>query len=519
MVRKIRAKLVLRLRAQGLSRNAIARSQGMSKHSVIAVFDAADRLGVGFGDVAGKDDDEVYAMLFPGRNEPVDVYERPDWDRAHRELGRVGVTLRLLHREYRDSCRAEGRPAMGYDRFCKLYARHVARLGVTSRVERKAGRSIEVDWAGPTMRVVDPVTGEASTAYLFVGVLPYSRMPYVEATSDMKEATWLRCHVRMFSRFGGSTPRLVCDNLRTGVVSHPRDGEVVLNEAYRALAEHYSSAVLPGRVRRPRDKPSAENEVWQVTKGVVGAMRDRVFGSLDEVNAAIREWMDAYADAPFQKRAGCRRDVFESEELPALIPLPAIPYEVCEWIGGRRVQSDCHVVYMGNRYSAPVAFVGRRVDLKVSDRTLEIWADGARVSSHALLPAGTKGGWSTNRGDVPPDHLWSPWDRGRCMEWAGRIGEHTAAAAAALFEGAATDDQAVDSVLAVLRLSRRYGNGRLENACEVAMRGSARPGYRLVKTILDTRQDSLAGSPAAVRNDDEGGYVRGAAYYAREGER
>lgn len=335
----------------------------------------------------------------------------------------------------------------------------------------------------------------------------------------MKEATWLRCHVRMFSRFGGSTPRLVCDNLRTGVVSHPRDGEVVLNEAYRALAEHYSSAVLPGRVRRPRDKPNAENEVWQVTKGVVGAMRDRVFGSLDEVNAAIREWMDAYADAPFQKRAGCRRDVFESEELPALIPLPAIPYEVCEWIGGRRVQSDCHVVYMGNRYSAPVAFVGRRVDLKVSDRTLEIWADGARVSSHALLPAGTKGGWSTNRGDVPPDHLWSPWDRGRCMEWAGRIGEHTAAAAAALFEGAVTDDQAVDSVLAVLRLSRRYGNGRLENACEVAMRGSARPGYRLVKTILDTRQDSLAGSPAAVRNDDEGGYVRGAAYYAREGER
>lgn len=159
------------------------------------------------------------------------------------------------------------------------------------------------------------------------------------------------------------------------------------------------------------------------------------------------------------------------------------------------------------------------MDLKVSDRTLEVWADGARVSSHALLPAGTKGGWSTNRGDVPPDHLWSPWDRGRCMEWAGRIGEHTAAAAAALFEGAVTDDQAVDSVLAVLRLSRRYGNGRLENACEVAMRGSARPGYRLVKTILDTRQDSLAGSPAAVRNDDEGGYVRGAAYYAREGER
>lgn len=212
-VRRIRARLVLRLRGQGLSRRAIASSQGMLMHSVMSVFDEADRLGIGWPDVEGKTDDEVYALLFPGRGEQESVYEQPDWADVHRQLGRVGVTLKLLHAEYRDRCAAEGRPSMSYDRFCKRYAGYAARMGATSRVAHKAGMGVEVDWAGPTMRIVDPSTGEAARAYLFVGVLPYSRYAYVEATGDMKEATWLKCHVNMFAFFGCAPSRIVCDNL------------------------------------------------------------------------------------------------------------------------------------------------------------------------------------------------------------------------------------------------------------------------------------------------------------------
>lgn len=108
MVRRIKAKLVLRLREQGLSRNAIAVGYGMSKHSVIDVFDAADRLNVSYDGVEDKTDDEVYALLFPGRGVIESAYEQPDWARVHSELGRVGVTLKLLHAEYADSCRVRG---------------------------------------------------------------------------------------------------------------------------------------------------------------------------------------------------------------------------------------------------------------------------------------------------------------------------------------------------------------------------------------------------------------------------
>ena len=255
MVRRIQAKSVLRLRAEGLSGRAIATSQNMSRHSVAAVIDAAVQAGVGWDDVADRTEAEVYALLFPGRGEHVSVFTEPDWARVHRELARVGVTLRLLHTEYVDATTGAGGVAMGYDRFCKTYAHYLLVTGASSRVGHKAGRTVEVDWSGPTMKLTDSVAGTTRKVYLFVGCLPFSRYAFVEPALDMRQDTWLRAHVAMFEFFGGSVPRIVSDNLKTGVITHPREGEIVLNDAYRELAAHYSAAVLPGRVRKPKDYP------------------------------------------------------------------------------------------------------------------------------------------------------------------------------------------------------------------------------------------------------------------------
>ena len=521
MVRRIKAKLVPGLRGQGLSRNAIATGYGMSKHSVIDVFDAADRLGVSYKDVEERSDDEVYAMLFLGRGVVESVYEQPDWGRAHRELGRVGVTLRLLHAEYVDSCRTGRVPFMGNDRFCKLYADYVRRLGVTSRVERKAGRTVEVDWAGATVPVRDPVTGEESRAYLFVGCLPFSRYSFVCATGDMRESSWLACHARMFGYFGAVPARIVCDNLKTGVASHPRDGEIVLNDHYRNLAEHYSTAVLPGRVRKPKDKASGENLVLHAERAVVGAMRDRVFASLDELNRAIRDWLDAYNAAPFQKREGSRLTSFMTEEKPMMIPLPVVPYETGEWVGSRKVANDCHVAYKRNRYSVPHRLVGRVVELRETGDALEIWNGGERVAVHRLFDAGQSNRSSTRDADLPGKTRWREWDERRVRSWAIDVGPNTVIVIARIFQDSHTPDQAINPALAVLRLSRRYGRQRLENACDVARRVMDAPRYRQLKAILDTGQDHevMEGETLEIRDIDTDratGYVRGAGYYARE---
>jgi len=263
MARKIGARLILQQLAAGTSRNAIARSLGVSKHSIQAVAEAAEREKVSWQDAEGMEEGELYSRLFPEKADAAEcVYPDSDWDAIHRELRKTGVTLRLLHGEYAGALKAEGRPWMSYDRFCKRYAEYAGRRNVVSRVGHKAGRMLEVDWAGPTMQLVDPMSGEVSKACLFVVALPFGRYSYVEPTLDMKQDAWLRCHVHAFAFFGGCTPIIVPDSLLTGVRKHPEEGEAVLNEAYRELAAHYGAAVLSARVRHPRDKPSAENEAW-----------------------------------------------------------------------------------------------------------------------------------------------------------------------------------------------------------------------------------------------------------------
>ncbi|MGX7394448.1 DDE-type integrase/transposase/recombinase [Carnobacterium mobile] len=100
-------------------------------------------------------------------------------------------------------------------------------------------------WTGQTMTIIDPDTNEPRKAYLFVATLPYSQYSYVEVTSDMKQENWITAHVNMFHFFGGVTPLVICDNLKIGVINHPRNGEVVLNTQCRELSDYYNTAILP----------------------------------------------------------------------------------------------------------------------------------------------------------------------------------------------------------------------------------------------------------------------------------
>lgn len=516
MVRKIRAKLVLQLQAEGLSGRAISVSQGMSRKSVTAVIDAAERAGVRWDDVAELAESDVYSLVFPGRGEHESVFAQPDWDRVHKEMARVGVTLKLLHGEYADECALKNEPAMGYDRFCRTYQRYVMVTGATSRVGHKAAQTVEVDWSGPTMQLTEPVSGKTTTVYIFVGCLPFSRYAFVEPTLDMKQDTWLRAHVAMFETFTGSVPRIVPDNLKTGVIKHPRDGEVVLNDAYREMAAHYGAAVLPGRVKHPKDKASVENTVWHVAMRVIAELRDQRFATLPELKMAVTERVAAYNMESFQKRPGSRATVFAAEEQPLLRPLPAVAYEISRWVYGRRVARNGHVVWERNHYSVPFAHIGTKVDLRITDRVLQAYRGTERLTSHLLLPAGSTNGYRTNDADLPTGQRYQPWDPARAREWAERIGPSTQIVVNRIFESVPVDEQGLNTALAVLRLSRRYSAERVEAACRLALTGKVRsPRYAHLQPILATGQDKMADlRPPRQEAVETGGYVRGADYYA-----
>ncbi|MBG6181906.1 hypothetical protein IWX62_003131 [Arthrobacter sp. CAN_A1] len=185
------------------------------------------------------------------------------------------------------------------------------------------------------------------------------------------------------------------------MISHPREGEVVLNDAYREMAAHYSAAVLPGRVRAPKDKASVENTVSHVATWVIAGFRHEQFTSLAQLRIRVYEQIDAYNRQPFQKRAGSRLSVFTTEEKPLMQPLPAAPFEISTWSYRRKVNKNAHVVWARNFYSVPFSHIGSLVDLRVTDTMLEIYRADERLTSHLLLPASTLNQYQTNDADLP----------------------------------------------------------------------------------------------------------------------
>ena len=252
MANKINVKLILELRAAGLSRNTIAATRHISKHSVSDVMHISDEKDISYEDVRSLPEETVYRMFYPDKYAVEELYEQPDYEYIHQELKKVGVTLKLLWQEYQDNCQFQKKLPMGYTKFCRGYSDHTVANNLTNHLEHKPGVVTEVDWSGPTMNYIDTSTGEVITVYLFVGTLPYSQYSYVEPTIDMKMDTFIRCHIRMYEYFEGVTTRLVCDNLKTGVVSHPKEGEIMLTADYEALGEHYMTAIMPAGVRKPK---------------------------------------------------------------------------------------------------------------------------------------------------------------------------------------------------------------------------------------------------------------------------
>ena len=256
---------------------------------------------------------------------------------------------------------------------------------MTNHLTHKPGGTIEVDWSGPTMSILT-TDGEKIKVYLFVATLPYSQYSFVKPCIDMKQETWLKCHIDMFDFFGGVPIKIVCDNLKTGVIKHPKEGEMILNGAYESLAQHYMVAIMPAQVRKPKQKASVEGTVGKIASAIIAKLRNTRFISLSHMEGEVFKALKEFNDTPFQKREGSRTEVFMNCEKEMLRKLPAIPYEICTWLYDYKVSLDVHVSFKTNKYSVPYQYVGKKVDIKVNSNSLEIFYDHSRIAIHPRFP-------------------------------------------------------------------------------------------------------------------------------------
>jgi transposase len=399
-----------------------------------------------------------------------------------------------------------------YSRFCDLYRQWKDALDPVLRQEYKAGERTFVDYAGQTVPVVDPETGEIRQAQIFIGVLGASNFTFAEATWTQSLPDWTASHVRMFAYFGGVSELLIPDNLGSGVAKACRY-EPEVNPTYQELATHYDTAVLPTRQASPRDKAKVETGVQVAERWILAPLRNHTFFSLSELNREIARLLDALNSRPFQKLKGTRRSLFESVDRPALKPLPSTPYEYAEHRKAR-VNIDYHIAVQNHFYSVPHRLLRKQVDVRLTASTVEVLYDGRRVAAH--VRSRRKGGFTTDPAHRPKAHQEHlDWTPSRMIRWAEKTGPHTAAIITRILETKPHPEQGYRPCLGILRLGDRYSPERLEAACQRALtiRGVS---YRSIKSILEHGLDRLPleDEQATLDLPQEHENLRGPDYYA-----
>lgn len=504
---------ILRLSSLGINNSQITESMGIARQTVISTLQRAAAQGLDWQTVEPLSDKELAVWLFPqGEGKP--SYKMPDYEYIHREMSKPGVTQQLLWFEYCDRCRETGEIPYQLTQFKTHYREYLAKTKATMHINRKPGELMEVDWAGQTAQLTDTDTGEGMEAYIFVSVLPYSGYAYAEAFLSMEQEAWITAHVNAYNFFGGVTRILVPDNLKTGVVKHTKT-EIVLNRSYQEMAEHYGTAIIPTRVRTPKDKATVEGAVGIVSTFILAAIRNQKFFTLRELNEVIRERLHILNHKPFQKKSGSRASLF-AEERVSLLPLPKSAFEMAVWKNAK-VSFNYHIEVEGRYYSVPFEYIKRRVDVRMTHNTVEVFYEGTRICSHVRL-YDPKEKYSTQEAHMPPNHQqYVQWNGDRFRKWAAKIGSNTVTVVESILTGYKVEQQGYRACMALLKLSEQYTPERLEAACAKALFYTPRPSYKAVQTILNSGQDRLSEEASANSEPSEFGFTRGADYYGRGG--
>ena len=491
---------IIRLKNLKFSNVAIANSLCCSRNTVSEVLKLAESHSLEWPIPETLTNKDIEQLFYPGRGTN-EGRRLPDYEYIYNELAKPGVTLSLLWAEYCAKCEAEHTIPYQHTQFNEKYHAYAASKKATLRIKRKPGETMEVDWIGDTLKVYDSANCCEIPAYIFVAVLPCSLYGYAEAFPDMKSNHWIEAHVHAYSFFGGVTRILVPDNLKTGVIKNTRT-ELILNRSYHEMAEHYGTAIIPARPVKPKDKPNAEGTVKVLETWILAALRNRKFFTFQELNKAIHKKLEEFNAKPFQKKKGSRLSAFLEEERDFLMPLPASPYETAVW-STATIQPD-YLITVGNcKYSVPYEFIGKKVDIRAAENSIEVFYHGDRIASHVRKMYAPEPIYLPEH--MPENHRkFLEYNTERFLDWGKSMGHSTHLVIKHFLFMHKVEQQGYKSCASLMKLADRYGTDRLENACAKALSYTPNPSLKNISTILKNGQDKvvLTSESARVSNKE-----------------
>lgn len=478
---------IMRLNEQGLTQGEIGTSVNCGRSTVGDILRKCREVGLEYEEALNMTNESIRARLYP-RMTTTTTKEEPDWEEIHKWLGgSKHRNLSFAWEEYRES----NPDGLSYSQYCRRYTKWKESTGKTLTMvqEHEPGKIVYVDWAGDTLDcVADPDTGKLHTAHFFVAAMGLSHYPYVEAFPDETEPNWLTGHVHTFEHYGGVPKVATPDNCKTAITkSNYYDPKY--NQSYWELAKHYAIAVIPARIRKPKDKSVVEGSIGWLCTWLLEWLCGQRFYSFEELNRAIRMRISELAERDFQKRPGSRSSVFNEFDKPALNPLPPTRFDIADYVI-RKVPDNYHVEYDKFYYSVPYVLYRRSVTIRATAAMIEIINDNReRVALHRRSYMGKR--YITVPEHMPENHRRQLENSKRTgsdyINWAATIGVNTQEVIRRMLKNQEIEMTAYRACMGVLQFAKKYSPELLDEACSKALRIGS-PTYTTVMHYLRNQQ-------------------------------
>ncbi len=481
----IKIRQILRLHKEGYYKREISTMLGVHRDTITKYIVLFKSIDLSFADIMQKTDEEIESLFRAREAPPDDRYEHLQslMPYLEQELSRREVTKSKLWEEYKE----EYPGGYNLSQFNEYIRNWQKKNGAVMHFEHKAGDKMFVDFTGLHLHITDRKTGEMTAVEVFVALLGSSQMTYVEATPSQKKEDFISAVENAFIYYNGVPSAIVPDNLKSAVNKSSRY-EAEINEDFQNFALHYNTVVLPARSRKPRDKALVEGAVKIVYNQIFAALRHRAFFSIDDLNEAIWDELDKYNRKNFQGRDYSRHEQFKTIEQQELKPLARERYELKEY-ARLTVNKNCHIWLKcdGHYYSVPYRFIGKKVKVIFSKRTVEIYLKHERIAVHKRDYNKYK--YSTIKDHMPSAHQFvSDWNPEKFINWASGIGEETEKYIRKILDNKQHPEQAYKSCIGILQFAKKCGKERLNNACQRGIYYNSY-SYIIIKNILAKNLD------------------------------
>lgn len=481
-MRKVRELLRLKFE-QGLSNRQAAKLAGIGKTAACEYISGFSKSALSFTEAMKLSDKDLLSSINIHRQRESPRYKelRNQFLHIKKELGKPHVTLQLLWEEYRE----KHENGYGYSQYCHHYQIWKKSQQVSMHIEHKAGDKMYVDFTGDKIPIVDHKTGEINKQEVFVAVLGYSQLPYLECVKSQNKADWIQVCENALRFFGGVPKAIVPDCLKSAVNKSDRY-EPEINETFNDFARHYQTVILPARALHPKDKSLAENFVRIAYRRIFAPLRNETFHSVEEANQAMWNQLEKVSKKPFQGKEFSRWDLFHDVEKKELAPLPVQTYDLKEFARAKVIYNH-HVFLKEDKhyYSVPFQLTGKKILMCYSSRIVEIYYDNKRVAIHKRNQ--TPYGYSTKDEHRPPNHQYlTKWNPQRFIGWAKSLSPEVEMAIKKVLDSKPHPEQAYKSCMGILNLTKKHEATDLIKACKKALHLNC-ISYKFIKNTLQNK--------------------------------